>query len=120
MAAALQASAGSFEGAVDRLDGHLQHLGHLAGVEPEDVAQDEDGDLARRKQLQGGHEGQRDGFALLVAGLWPERLVDGVLEERVRKRLQPDGLVARGRQVSLYAQLSPARVDALRDWMLFY
>jgi hypothetical protein len=79
------------------LDGHLQHLGHLAGVESEDVAQDEDGELARRKHLQGGHEGQRDSFTLLVAGLWPERLVDGVLEERVRKRLQPDGLVARGR-----------------------
>src|SRR3984885_15285461 len=83
---ALQAGAGSFEGAVDRLDGHLQHPGHLAGAESEDVAQDEDGELARRKHLQGGHEGQRDGFALLVAGLRPERL-DGPLEERVRKRL---------------------------------
>src|SRR5207344_2854362 len=95
--AALQASAGSFEGAVDRLDGHLQHAGYLAGVESEDVAQDEDGHLARRQHLQGGHEGQRDGFGLLVAGLWPERLVDGVLEERVRERLQPGGLVARRR-----------------------
>jgi hypothetical protein len=45
---ALQASAGSFEGAVDRFDGHLQHAGYLAGVESEDVAQDEDGELARR------------------------------------------------------------------------
>jgi hypothetical protein len=45
--AALQASAGSFEGAVDRFDGHLQHAGYLA-VESEDVAQDEDGELARR------------------------------------------------------------------------
>jgi hypothetical protein len=44
---ALEAGAGSFEGAADRLDGHLQHVGYLAGVESEDVAQDEDGDLAR-------------------------------------------------------------------------
>ena len=77
--------------------GHLQHAGHLAGVESEDVAQDEDGDLARRQQLQGGHEGQRDGFGLLVAGLRPGRPAGGALEEGVRKRLQPDGLVARGR-----------------------
>ena len=45
---ALQGSAGSFEGAVDRFDGHLQHVGHFAGVESEDVAQDQDGELARR------------------------------------------------------------------------
>jgi len=38
-----------------------------------------------------GHEGQRDGFALLVAGLRPERHVGGALEEGVGKRLQPDG-----------------------------
>ena len=77
--------------------GHLQHAGHLAGVESEDVAQDEDGELARRQQLQGGYEGQRDGFGLLVAGLRPGRRVGGALEEGVRKRLQPDGLVARRR-----------------------
>src|SRR5215469_10418329 len=46
--AALQASAGSLERAVDRFDGHLQHAGYLAGAESEDVAQDEYGDLARR------------------------------------------------------------------------
>jgi len=78
--------------------GHLQHAGYLAGVESQDVAQDEDGDLARWQQLQGGHEGQRDGFGLLVAGLRPARPAGGALEEGVRKRLQPDGLVARGRQ----------------------
>jgi hypothetical protein len=58
---------------------------------------DEDGDLARWKHLQGGHKGQRDGFALLVAGLRPERPADGALKERVRKRLQPGGLIARRR-----------------------
>ena len=65
---ALEAGAGSFKGAAGRFEGHLQQAGHLAGAESEDVAQDQDGDLARRQQLQGGHEGQRDGFALLVAG----------------------------------------------------
>jgi hypothetical protein len=36
--------------------GHLQHSGYLAGMESEDVTQDEDGDLARRQQLQGATE----------------------------------------------------------------
>src|SRR2546430_3115225 len=89
---ALQAGAGSLEGAVDRFDGHIQHLGRLAGAVSEDVAQDQDGDLAWRQQLQGGHEGQRDGFGLLVAGLRPGRLAGGALEEGVRERLQPGGL----------------------------
>ena len=56
---------------------------------PKDVAQDEDGDLAWRQQLQGGHEGQRDGLGLLVAGLRPGRHAGGTLEEGVRKRLHP-------------------------------
>ena len=94
---ALEAGAGSFEGAVDRFDGHLQHAGHLAGVESEDVAQDEDGDLARRQDLQGGHEGQGDGFGLLVAGLRPGRHLDRTLQEGVGKRLEPDDLVEPGR-----------------------
>src|SRR6478609_2164530 len=61
----LEAGAGSFERTVGRFEGHLQHAGYLAGVESKDVAQDEDGDLAWWQQLQGGHEGQRDGFGLL-------------------------------------------------------
>jgi hypothetical protein len=43
----LQAGARSFEGALDRFDGRVQHPGHLARVESEDVAQDEDGELTR-------------------------------------------------------------------------
>ena len=39
-------------------------------MESEDVAQDEDGELARRQDLKGGHKIQGDGFGLLVAGLW--------------------------------------------------
>src|SRR4029453_12840696 len=65
--------------------------------EPEDVAQDEDGELARRQGLQGGHEGQGDGFGLLVAGLRAERHVDRSLEPRVGERLEPDDLAEPGR-----------------------
>ena len=72
-------------------------LGHLAGVESEDVAQDEHGELARRQDLQRGHEGQRDGFGLLVAGLRAGRRVDRTLEEGVGKRLEPYDLAEPGR-----------------------
>jgi hypothetical protein len=86
-----------FEGAVDRFDGRVQHVGHLVRVESEDVAQDEDSELARRQDLQGGHEGQRDGFGLLVAGLRAERHVDRALEEGVGKWLEPHDLAEPGR-----------------------
>jgi hypothetical protein len=41
-------------------------------VESEDVAQDEDGELARWQDLKSGREGQGDGFGLLRNGLTPE------------------------------------------------
>ncbi len=66
-----------------------EHLRHLGRVEAEDVAQDEDGELSGRKDLQSGDEGQGDGFALLVAGRR--------LEEGVRKGLEPDDLAVAGR-----------------------
>ena len=94
---ALQAGARPLEGAVDRFDGRVEHVGHLAGVEPEDVAQDEHGELARRQDLQRGHEGQRDGFGLLVAGLRAERHVDRTLEEGVGIRLEPHDFAEPGR-----------------------
>jgi len=40
-------------------------------VESEHIAQDEHGNLAGRQDLKGGHEGQGDGFGLLVPGLGP-------------------------------------------------
>jgi hypothetical protein len=52
-------------------------------VEPEDIAQDEDGELARRQGLQRGHESQGDGFGLLVAGLWAGRPAERTLQEGV-------------------------------------
>jgi len=48
---ALQRGAGPFEGAGDRFDGGVEHVGHLVRVESEDVAQDEHGKLARRQDL---------------------------------------------------------------------
>src|SRR5918994_6289910 len=56
-----------FEGTVDRLDARVEHVRHLVGARAEYVAQDEHGALARRQDLQGDHEGQGDGFGLLVA-----------------------------------------------------
>ena len=50
-------------------------------MESEDVAQDQDGELAGRQDLEGRHEGQRDGFGLLVAGLRAGRRVERALEE---------------------------------------
>jgi hypothetical protein len=46
------------EGAVDRFDGRVEHLGHLVGVVSEYLAQDEHGALASGQDLQCGQEGQ--------------------------------------------------------------
>jgi len=86
-----------FQGAVDRVDGRVEHVGHLVRVESEDVAQGEDGELARRQDLKSGHEGQGDGFGLLVAGLGAERHVDRPLEEGVGEWLEPYDLAEPGR-----------------------
>ena len=66
-------------------------------MESEDVAQDEDSELARRQDLKGGHESQRDRFGLLVAGLRAKRHVDRTLEEGVGKWLEPYDLAEPGR-----------------------
>ena len=66
-------------------------------MESEHVAQNEDGELARRQNLKGGHEGEGDGFGLLVAGLRAKRHIDRTLEKGVGKRLQPYNLAEPGR-----------------------
>ena len=66
-------------------------------MEAEDVAQDEHGDLARRQHLQGGHEGQRNGLGLLIAGLRAGRPGGRVFQEVVGIRLQPYDLPEPGR-----------------------
>ena len=84
--------------AVDRFSSRVQHAGHFARVEPEDIAQDKHGELARRQDLKGGDEGQRDGFGLLVAGLRAERHVNGAaLEKGIGIWLEPDDLAEPGR-----------------------
>jgi hypothetical protein len=70
---------------------------HLVRVEFENVAQDENGELARRQHLKGGHEGQGDGFGLLVAGLRAELHADRILEEGVGIGLEPYDLAEPGR-----------------------
>jgi hypothetical protein len=77
------------------LDGRVQHVGGLVRRESEHVAQNEDGELARRQNLKGGHEGEGDGFGLLVAGLRAKRHIDR--EKGVGKRLQPYDLAEPGR-----------------------
>ena len=83
----LQARPRPFEGAFYRIHRRVQHVRHLGGVESEDVAQDEHGELARWQALKGGHKGQRDGLGLLAAGLRTERRVDDTLEQGVGKWL---------------------------------
>ena len=97
--AALHARTGSLERAVDRLDGRVEHARHLTGVEPENVAQDEHRELAGRQHLQGGHEGEGDGFRLLVAGLGAGRQGGPchLGEQGIGVRLEPDGLAEPGR-----------------------
>jgi hypothetical protein len=51
--------------------------------------QDEDGNLARRQDLQGRHEGQGDRFGPFVADLRARRHVDHTLEDCVGNRLEP-------------------------------
>ena len=96
--AVLQAGACPLEGAGDRLDRRVQHVGHLARTEAEDVAQDQHGDLAWRQDLQGGHECKRDRFLLVVAGLRAGRHAEGAFEEGVGIRLQPEDLAESGRR----------------------
>src|SRR6476619_2523331 len=94
---ALQAGASPFEEAVDRIDRRGEHLGYLARVDPEDVAQDEHGQLARRQDLKSSYEGQRDRLGLFVPSLRPQRHVHHTLEEGVGEWLEPDDLAEAGR-----------------------
>ena len=85
---------GSFEGALNRFLGGIEHLGDLARAVAQNVAQHEYGALARRQQLQGGDERERDGLGGLVAGLRTGRLVDEVVEQDVGVGFQPGRGVA--------------------------
>jgi hypothetical protein len=105
----LEAGACALERAGDRFEGGVEHLGYFACGESEDVAQDEDGELAGRQGLEGGDEGQGDGFGLLVAGFGAERHVDSPLHEGVGKWFEPYGLAEPGR----LGRLDPGDVPLL-------
>jgi hypothetical protein len=66
-------------------------------MESEHVAQNEDGELPGRQNLKGGHEGEGDGFGLLIAGFRAKWHIDRTLEKGVGKRLQPYNLAEPGR-----------------------
>jgi hypothetical protein len=82
-----RAGARSLGRALDRVHGRVQHVGDLGRGEPEDVAQEEDGELAGRQDLERGHEGRGNGFRLLVTSFR--------VEEDVGMGLEPDGLAER-------------------------
>ena len=94
---ALEACARPLQRAVDRVHRAAQHARDLGGGEPQDVAQHEDGELAGRQDLAGGHEGQRDGLGQLVAGLRAGWRGGQAVEEGVGVGLQPDDLAEPGR-----------------------
>src|SRR5262249_59101822 len=58
---------GTLEGAVDRRDARVESVGGLLGGEAEHLAEDQDGALVRRQQLQGRDEGELDRLPLLVS-----------------------------------------------------
>src|SRR5438876_428258 len=105
----MQAGARPLESAVDRFDGRVQHSGNLLCLKSEDVAQDEDGQLARRQELKRSHEGERDGFGLLVASLRSERHGNRTFEEGVGKWLEPYDLSKAGR----FRRFNPGNVPLL-------
>src|SRR5260370_8495390 len=70
---------------------------NLVGVVSEYLSQNKNGELASRQSLKALHEGQGDGFGLLVAGLRAERHIDRTLEEGVGKLLEPYDLAPPGR-----------------------
>ncbi|WP_433561288.1 hypothetical protein ACQP1O_27245 [Nocardia sp. CA-151230] len=51
-----------------------RHARHLRRGESQGVTQDQDGHLARRQQLQGRHERQRNGLGLLETAFRAQRL----------------------------------------------
>src|SRR5215204_5411440 len=80
---------GALQGAVDGGRRHLQRPGRLARREPEHVAEDEHGALARRQVLERRDKGELDALALLVTRL---RTGESVLEAEplVGIGLEPD------------------------------
>ena len=92
----LQGGAGALERAGHRLLGGAEDVGGLGGVESQHVAEDEDGALAGRQQLQGGDEGERDRFHRLVPRFRTGCAVGETLEQGVRVRFEPEQVAEPG------------------------
>ncbi len=88
-----QGGPGPLQRAVDRGDAGVEQLGHLGGLPPQHLAEDEGRALAGRQPLEGGHERQADGLAggghvgrvavEVDDPLVLHRLHEGVLAERL-------------------------------------
>jgi hypothetical protein len=83
--------------ALHGLLGSFNDAGDFAGPKAQDISQDKDGSLARREQLQRGHEGKADRLPSLVSGFGPGRLIEEAVQENVRVRLEPQHLAVQGR-----------------------
>ena len=92
-----QRDPGPLEGARHGLLGGFEHERDLTGAKAEHVAQYEHDALAWREELEGGHKGERDGLACLVARVRSGCGVGQALQEEVRIRLKPDHLTHLGR-----------------------
>src|SRR5262249_59778733 len=76
----LQGGPGPLERAGHRLLARTEDAGHLTGMEPEHVAQDQYGALAGWQQLKGLDKRQRDRLPGLVEGFRTGRAVGGPLD----------------------------------------
>jgi len=106
----------ALEGAVHRRDRRPERLRDLLRRQPEHLAEDEHGPLARRQVLERRDEGELERLALLVAGL---RRGVALLQPQhlVRIRFEPDRFRKRlGRLFAVAGRRPPVvdRKDALR------
>jgi hypothetical protein len=75
----------------------FEHVPDLTGAKTQHVAKHEYNSLARWKELEGGHEGERDGLTCLVARLGSGCGIRQAFKEEIRIRLEPDHLTHSGR-----------------------
>jgi hypothetical protein len=79
------------QGAIDRGHAQVQQAGDLGGAPAQDVSQDEHRALARRQQLEGPQESERDRLARVVSRLGSCR---GSAQQLVRVRADAEALLA--------------------------
>src|SRR5262249_18338549 len=82
----------TFERAGYRRFGGIEYLRDFSSMEPEHLAQNVDGPLAWRQQLQLSDERERDRFGCLILRLWPRCSIGDAIDERIRIRFDPQHL----------------------------